>query len=521
MPRQRTRLTIRKKSTQPPPGTCKLFMFWGDQAKRPLAASAPTSAPLFEARTPFADISATHINIPPNDPALVHRKRSRETKAENNEEHGKVTRPLFPRKIKKGFSLRTALPPSVGCMARETAYRQLKVSKRFLIRDFISTEHDSYPITDEFQNSIPPFQCVFSNHVNSGKSLVIASEEGKMYFIDTKYDQTIEWRTPRSELAAHDNAIFDVQWSPDDRYLATASGDQTVRVWDVETRRELYKFRGNRCSVKCVNWDPSNPNIVASGSRDGLVLVWDIRTPTIPIFEINDAHAFSITPSSKRRRTATIAQTAMSERSVTALTFVKHRDNVVATAGGSDGRIKYWDLRSSFRAFPSPIACSESVESKRPRGLTWMTLDPSGSHIFASSLDNHVYQYNAHFLGAPLRRFTAPDYRCKSFFIRCTVSPDGQFIASGSAGDHMYCWEVERPERGAMAFRGHKGEVTSVDWCKRDIGLLASCSDDATVRVWRCSREDAALLRAGSNERPWGFVEEEGEEEKEEEGKES
>ena len=49
---------------------------------------------------------------------------------------------------------------------------------------------------------------------------------------------------PEAQWVAHDNAIFDVAWCRGDGRMLTASGDQTVRLWDVETMVVHRTFRG-------------------------------------------------------------------------------------------------------------------------------------------------------------------------------------------------------------------------------------------------------------------------------------
>ena len=57
-----------------------------------------------------------------------------------------------------------------------------------------------------------------------------------------------------SDWLAHKNAIFDLDWVPGKNQLVTASGDQTVALWDVETEQSLRVFRGHSSSVKTVRY---------------------------------------------------------------------------------------------------------------------------------------------------------------------------------------------------------------------------------------------------------------------------
>jgi len=47
----------------------------------------------------------------------------------------------------------------------------------------------------------------------------------------------------------HRSRILDVAVAPDNRTLATAGGDQTVRLWDLDRRQEIRSYRGNTHEV--------------------------------------------------------------------------------------------------------------------------------------------------------------------------------------------------------------------------------------------------------------------------------
>jgi serine/threonine protein kinase/WD40 repeat protein len=77
-------------------------------------------------------------------------------------------------------------------------------------------------------------------------------------------------------LTGHRNAVFDVAFSPDG-WLATASDDGLVKVWDVRSVKELLSLKGHRDGVTSVtfSWDGK---ILASASKDGSIILWDALT---------------------------------------------------------------------------------------------------------------------------------------------------------------------------------------------------------------------------------------------------
>src|SRR4051812_4050673 len=110
--------------------------------------------------------------------------------------------------------------------------------------------------------------------------------------------------------------------------------------------------------------------------------------------------------------------------------------------------------------------------------------------------------HDTNHLEVPLARYTSPTFLCKSFYVKTALSPCDRFLASGASNNHVYIWEVGRPDRAPYTLRGHSGEVTSVAWQRGEDGRgweVSSCSDDSTVRVWRVREQLAQGCRDNEN----------------------
>jgi WD40 repeat protein len=81
----------------------------------------------------------------------------------------------------------------------------------------------------------------------------------------------------RLTLSGHDSAVWSVAWSADGKRLATGSRDNTAKVWDAETGRELLTLSGDSEPVFSVAWSPDGKRL-ATGSADNTAKVWDAGT---------------------------------------------------------------------------------------------------------------------------------------------------------------------------------------------------------------------------------------------------
>ncbi|ANM64882.1 unnamed protein product [Arabidopsis thaliana] len=339
----------------------------------------------------------------------------------------------------------------------------------------------------------PPLAVSFCKTSRNSQLFAVSDEDGHVSLFNSSSKKfassaTHQENTEKARFRdwiAHYNAIFDISWIKGDSCLLTASGDQTIKVWDVEENKCTGVLIGHTGTVKSMCSHPTNSDLLVSGSRDGCFALWDLRCKSSSHKEefcinstgmVKGAH---LSPLSKRIRRRKAASS-----SITSVLYVKD-EITIATAGAPDSALKFWDIRKLKAPFAqaSPQSDPTNTKEKRSHGIVSLSQDSSGTYLTASCKDNRIYLYNTLRLDkGPVQSFSG--CRIDSFFVRTMISPDGEYVLSGSSDGNAYIWQVNKPQVDPIILKGHDFEVTAVDWSPSEIGKVATASDDFTVRLW-------------------------------------
>ena len=198
----------------------------------------------------------------------------------------------------------------------------------------------------------------------------------------------------------HSTFIESATFSPDDNYIATASGDKTVRLWEANSGRELRALEGHADEVRSVAFSPNGKHVL-SGSWDKTARIWDVETgKEIRRFEQPD-------------RVSSVAFSPGGQ---------------YALIGSSDKKARLWDVATGreVRAFEGH---SEGIHS--------VAFSPDGRSALTGSADKTARVWEVA-TGRELQRFEGHSDVVSSV----AFSPDGRYVLTGSFDKTARLWDV-------------------------------------------------------------------------------
>jgi len=239
----------------------------------------------------------------------------------------------------------------------------------------------------------------------------------------------------------HSYMVDSVAFSPDGKQILS-SDDNTIKLWDASTGREIITFISPDI-LNSVAFSPDGREVLSGGvnydkGRSKIVRLWDMATSR----EIRTFSGYSNGKFSPDGRQ------------------VVSRDE--------NNTIKLWDVVTG-REIRTFLGHSSGVWS--------VVFSPDGKQILSSSYDKTIKLWDAA-TGREIRTFLGHSHVVSSV----AFSPDGRKIVSGSSDKTVKLWDATTG-REIRTFSGHLDSVASVAFSPDGKHILSS-SWDETIKLW-------------------------------------
>ncbi|CAI6225623.1 unnamed protein product [Periconia digitata] len=296
------------------------------------------------------------------------------------------------------------------------------------------------------------------------------------------------WSACLQTLEDHCNWVNSVVFSPDSQWLASASRDNTIKIWDLSSGDCLRTLEGHSDWVNSVVFLPSSQQL-ASASRD--MTIWDLSNGgclrTLKGHK-GGVRSVAFSSSSQRLASGSFDNTIkiwdysssnylhkLESHSDWVNSVIILPDSHQLVSASADNTIKIWD--------PSSGDCLLTLQG-HSNWVVSLAFLPTSRQIISASHDKTIKIWDLS-NGDCLRTLEGHESGVRSV----VLSPNSQRLASGSFDGTVKIWDPSN-STCLRTLKGHEGEVGSLAFTP-DSQRLASGSAEGTIKIWDLSSGDS------------------------------
>ncbi|KAJ2702731.1 minichromosome maintenance protein 5 [Coemansia sp. IMI 209128] len=322
-------------------------------------------------------------------------------------------------------------------------------------------------------------QAMASQRASCGQH--VRDVDGSLY-TDHACPPTVFPKDLRTVLKGHRDEVWYVAFSPDGRYLGSASSDKTCIVWSTKDYSIVQRLEGHELEVACLAWSPDSKQIVSTSS-DRTLRLWDVETgESLRVFT---GHDETVTACKWLGDTGKILSGSLDRKViiwnkkgeiVKQVTTPRVHDLVISSdcslllVADDQNSVHVYDLTTLtflYTLEETAIIMSLALSSDARYCLT--VLKTGGMNMWDLNSRTRVREFRGHAQG--------------KYVIRCAFAGlDDRLVALGSEDGSLFVWSRDTGCRLAH-LEGHDSRVNACAWSSK-LAVLASASDDNSICIW-------------------------------------
>jgi WD40 repeat protein len=297
----------------------------------------------------------------------------------------------------------------------------------------------------------------------------------------------------------HSREINALVFSPDGTKLATASSDETVKIWDLGNGHDIVTFAGHKDKVRCLAWSSDGAFIVSAGQEKN-IKIWDAKTGKeikniVAVGELvssialskDGKHIFSgqlnVPGNPPNGLFVYETQTGKLVREVRDFTnkigtLALNNDGTILAAGDDNGNVRLFSFPSFIENANQPAYWTQQDAagatyhlSFSPDGKTLVRVGPLGVKLYNTPVPNAPFQ-----VAQPRITINTNGPRTAVY------SRDGKTLFTGDFDGNIILWDPENGQRIGEYKKSHNSPINQLVFSPGG-DRLASCSGDFAVRL--------------------------------------
>ncbi|KAJ1887822.1 hypothetical protein LPJ66_008908 [Kickxella alabastrina] len=364
-------------------------------------------------------------------------------------------------------ALQAYIPPGkmVPLFRMETLFDQaIRKQSEACERHVIPANHDLY--TDHAcPSSVFPQDLHIRLSGHSDEVWYVAFSPDGKYLASASRDKTcIVWSTADysivHQLEGHGREVSYLSWSPDSNYLISSCNDKKLRLWEVPTGRLVRTYSGHKEMTALCSWLSDNERFISAG-LDQLMCIWHIDGTAIK--QISSPRVHDLALSTKHNVLVAVDNLKTIHvydlSSLTVLYTLEETDIIMSMALSADARFCLTELRSGML------------------------------HMWDLETRTSVRYFQGH--------------NQSKYVMRCAFAGlDDSLVAMGEESGTLFVWNRNTGQL-LERLKAHTKRINGCIW-STEAAALATASDDNTVCVWPAYRgapsdwSDTTSLRLAS-----------------------